>query len=250
MSKIKIDYIFSAGFRCSSPDTLKMFGLRPFSGPFDYLFIDIETVFKLMRENMKSFMKDIIVFNKLKQITYSIGSINELNKKHICYMAHDYNNINLRINTNFLDDRLSGNIYEWEKICIFHHHDICNKKQYDIISKRVDRFNKIIEKYSEKVCLFHITRILTISDINEYMNNIIRLKLVYSINTYIVIIICCDNLEDAYYFKEHILFIVKKVDPYTIQISTSGTDNNLNYENELNIMKRFLNFELVKIDEI
>ena len=50
--------------------------------------------------------------------------------------------------------------------------------------------------------------------------------------------------------KENILFIVKKVDPYTIQISTSGTDNNLNYENELNIMKRFLNFELVKIDEI
>lgn len=57
MDKITINYIFSAGFRCYSPDTLKEFGLRPFSGPFDYLFIDIESVFTLINKKMSFFFR-------------------------------------------------------------------------------------------------------------------------------------------------------------------------------------------------
>ena len=119
MDKITINYIFSAGFRCYSPDTLKEFGLRPFSGPFDYLFIDIESVFTLINNKMSHFLDNIVIYNKLKQQNYHIRSLNDLNEKNICYMAHDYNTVDLRINTNFLDDTLSGNIYDWDKICIF-----------------------------------------------------------------------------------------------------------------------------------
>jgi hypothetical protein len=178
MDKITINYIFSAGFRCYSPDTLKEFGLRPFSGPFDYLFIDIESVFTLINKKMSFFLDDIIIYNKCKQQNYPIHSINELNEKNICYMAHDYNTVDLRINTNFLDDTLSGNIYNWNKICIFHHHDISNTGQSEMIKKRAERFNKIIEQHGETTSLFHITKIVTINNIQEYMDNMIRNKII------------------------------------------------------------------------
>ena len=251
MDTTEIGYIFSAGFRCYSTDVLKQSGLRPFSGPFDYLYIDIETVFKLMNKKMSLFLNDIVIYNKVKQQTYCIDSLNELNEKHVCYMAHDYNSVDLRINTNFLDDTLSGNIYDWEKICIFHHHDISNKHQYDIIKNRVDRFNKIIEQHSDKTVLFHITKIQTFNDIQEYINNILRLKELYSINTYIIIIVCCDKLEDTYYFREKVLFIVKKVAPYNTQLLQNQVDNNcIDCTRELNIMKTFFVFKLVQLREM
>ena len=251
MSTIEIKYIFSAGFRCNSPDTLKRFGLRPFSGPFDYLFIDIESVFKLIDLKMSPFLHDIVVFNKNKQQNYFLNKLNDLNNKKVCYMSHDYNNIDLRINTNFLDDNLPGNLYDWDKICIFHHHDIIDKNTYEVISKRVDRFNKIMETDYEKTCLFHITKILTIPDIHEYMNSIIRLKLLYSIHSYIIVIACCDNLENTHQFKENCLFIFKKVSPYNNQIKEGqGTDNNLDFTYEINIMKNFFSFNLVSLSEI
>ena len=166
-------------------------------------------------------------------------------------MAHDYNTSNLRINTNFLDDTLSGNLYEWNKICVIQHHDIHNKEIYDIISKRCERFNKIIEDHSYKTCLFHITRILTISDIQEYMNNMIQLKQLYSINTYVVVVVCCDNLDNVQYFKENFLFIIKRVEPYDLQITQGDkSDNNFYYANEINIMKQYFNFQLVPLNEI
>jgi len=251
MAPIEIEYIFSAGFRCYSPDTLKSYGLRPFSGPFDYLFIDIESVFKLINIKMGNFLNNIINYNKNKQLKYNLSTLNELNNKDVCYMRHNYNNIDLRINTNFLDEILAPNLYDWDKICVFLHHDVCNKEISESIRKRVDRFNKIMEFHYDKTCLFHITKILTIPDIQEYMNNMIRLKLLYSIHSYIIIIVCCDTLEDSHYFKENILFIVKKVEPYSTQMTqVHGTDNNLDYGSEINIMKQFFCFKLVSLSEM
>ena len=57
---------------------------------------------------------------------------------------HDYNNTNLIINQNYID-KTHSNIYEWNRICIFHHHDIRGKITYDTIQKRVNRFKDIYE---------------------------------------------------------------------------------------------------------
>jgi hypothetical protein len=108
-----------------------------------------------------------------------------------------------------------------------------------------------MEQHYEKTCLFHITKILTIPNIEEYMDNMIQLKVLYSIHSYIIVIVCCDNLDDAYYFKEGVLFIVKKVEPYSEQINKGErTDNNLDYTREINIMKQYFNFQLVTLDEL
>ena len=248
MTEIEIKYIFSAGFRCYSPDTLKQYGLRPFSGPFDYLLIDFESMLKIVNEKMSPLLKDIVVFNKQKQCTYTIKQLNKLNETHVCYMAHDYNRHDLLININFLDDVLSGNMYDWHKICVFIHHDIRNKEVYDSFIRRSARLNTILEKYSEKTCLFHITRILTIN-IEEYMNNLIKLKLLYSIRAYIVVIVCCENLEDTAIFKEDILCIVKKVPTYEMQIKQHEIDNLLDYTSQIAIMKKYFNFQLVELSD-
>ena len=41
-----INFIFSIGYRCYSPEFLNNFKLRKMSSPFDYLFIDFETSLK------------------------------------------------------------------------------------------------------------------------------------------------------------------------------------------------------------
>lgn len=251
--RIDIQYIFSAGFRCYSANGLKNFGLRPFSGPFDFMYIDIETVFKLIHNKLVNFLSDAIVFNKTLNKSYDIPALNELNKKNICYMAHNYNFGNIILNKNYLDDVLSGNLYDWKQICIFNHQDLTNKQVYNNMQRRVARFNKIIIENSFKTCLFHITRILTISNITDYMNDMIRLKQKYSINTYIIIIICCDNLDNTHYFKDSILFIIKKVDSYAVQIKTLEIDNRcdcLDYKSEFDIINQVFNFQLVQLADI
>ena len=45
VNRVTINFIFSIGFRCYSPDFLKCHNIRNISWPFDYLFIDIETAF-------------------------------------------------------------------------------------------------------------------------------------------------------------------------------------------------------------
>lgn len=46
-----INFIFSIGYRCYSPDFLNNFKLRKMSSPFDYLFIDFETSLNIINNN-------------------------------------------------------------------------------------------------------------------------------------------------------------------------------------------------------
>ena len=73
----------------------------------------------------------------------------------------------------------------------------------------------------------------------------------YNINCYIIIIICSDKLDDYYIFENDILFIIKKVGDYQYQYHKKlGTDNNLNYNKEFNIIKNIFNLELMTYEQI
>jgi len=39
-------------------------------------------------------------------------------------MAHNYDNVDLRININYMNTCSSENLYDWKHICVFHHSDI------------------------------------------------------------------------------------------------------------------------------
>mgnify|MGYP000436068442 CR=1 FL=1 len=255
---ITINFIFSIGFRCYSPDFLKHHNIRNISGPFDYLFIDMETAFDNINNNFNLFLKDIVVVNKKQKINKIYYSNKKINKqildftknKVIGYMSHNYNNVNLIINQNFINDT-SSNLYNWDRICIFRHHNITEKSTYDIVYKRVNIFKNIYKKRKKDICLFYITKIIETENIEQYQKKIYDMKKKYNINCYIIIIICSDKLDDHYIFENDILFIIKKVNDYQYQYHNNiGTDNNLNYYKEYNIIKKIFNLKLMTYKQI
>lgn len=262
-----INFIFSIGYRCYSPDFLINFKLRKMSGPFDYLFIDFETSLKIINNNFDDYLNDIILFNKntqhielfyKKNTTKINDKFYELLKNNIGYMAHSYNSVNLLFNQNYLDDdklndKLNDNLYNWESICSFLHHNILDSNIYTSIKKRCERFNNVINKYNESTALFYITKIINCKSIVEYMKDILKLKKQNNIKCIIIIIIInCDNIEDTEYYNEvdKCLFIIKKVENYETQYNKYQTDNNLNYEKEFNIISKYFNFNLIEENDI
>jgi hypothetical protein len=255
---IEINYIFSIGFRCYSPDFLKKYNLRKISGPFDYLFIDIETAFENIHSNFDKFLSDIVSINKNKlfhEIYYSDKKINNqildfIGNKDIGYMSHNYNNSNLIINQNFIHNT-PCNLYNWDRICIFLHHNITEKSEYDIIYERVKIFKNIYKDRKKNLCLLYITKIVETENLEQYKAKIYNLKQKYNINCYLILIICSDKLADGYIFENDILYIIKKVNDYNYQYnSKKGTDNNLNYYNEYNIISKVFNMELLEYIQI
>ena len=257
-----INFIFSIGYRCYSPDFLNNFKLRKINSPFDYLFIDFETSLKIINNNFNDYLNDIILFNKntqhiklfyKKNTTEINDKFYELLQNNIGYMENNYNSSNLLFNQNYLDDnKLNDNLYNWNTICSFHHHNILDCNIYISIKNRCERFNNIINKYNETTTLFYITKIINCENIVDYMNNIVELKTKYDIKCFIIIIINCDNIEDSEYYNEvnKCLFIIKKVENYETQYTKYQTDNNLNYEKEFNIISKYFTFNLIEKNNI
>jgi hypothetical protein len=164
-------------------------------------------------------------------------------------MGHDYNNMDIMINQNYLDsDNLSNNVYNWNTICCFIHHNILDHSVYTLIKKRCDRFNNIITAYNESTALFHITKIISCENITEYMNNILELKKRNNITCIIIMIINCCNVEDSEYYNalDKCLFIIKKVEDYDTQYAKYKIDNDLNYTREFNIIKKYFTLRLME----
>lgn len=257
----EIKYIFSGGYRCYSPQFLQRYGLRNISGPFDYLFIDIETVFENIHNQFNKFLSDITLVNKnlnKLEIFYSQNAIDQklhefLSRRNLVYMRHNYNNHNLLINQNFLENT-PNNLYDWDRICLFFHFNIIEKEVFDKIYKRVNIFKKLYELYSKHMCLFHITKITSLNDFNEYKKYILNLKAKFNIACYLIVIICCDNMDDHYEFENDILYIIKRVKDYDYQLTNcTGTDNNvhtLDYTRENNIIRNVFNFNLLSYNQI
>jgi len=260
--KPTINFIFSIGYRCYSPQFLDTFKLRKMSGPFDYLFIDFESSLKIINNKFEDYLYDIILFNKNKkhiELFYKKNT-NEINNKfyellenNIGYMADNYNDGNLLFNQNYLhDNKLNDNLYNWNKICAFHHHNILDSNIYNSIKTRCERFNNIINKYYETTALFYITKIINGKSLVDFMINIIELKNKYLIKCLLIIIINCHNITDRNYYNEvdKCLFIIKKVENYETQYSKYKTDNNLNYEKEFNIISKYFKLRLIEKNNI
>ena len=150
-----INFIFSIGYRCYSTEFLNKFKLRKMSGPFDYLFIDFETSLKIINNNFDDYLYDIISFNKntknielfYKKNTNKIKkNVYELLVNDIGYMADNYNGNNLLFNQNYLDDnKLNDNLYNWNTICCFHHHNILNSNNMPAYKGQILIYNRLIK---------------------------------------------------------------------------------------------------------
>ena len=253
---IEINYVYNVGFRCNASKVLAGFKFRNISSPFDYMFIDIETCFENINNKFQNFMRDIVLINKDKKI-YDIyysdkkinKKINNIQQKNIGYMKSNYNNINVLINQNYIKN-VSSNLYFWDRICVHIHHNISEKLIFKKIKKRVNIFRKIYDLCSNKLCLFYLTKIIEITNLDDYKKYIFKLKKRYNIKSYIIIIICSDKINDTHIFENNILFIVKKVDSYNVQLENSIADNEINFNDKLKIINKYFKMNLLNYNEI
>ena len=95
-----------------------------------------------------------------------------------------------------------------------------------MIKERADIFMDIYNRFFEKMILFHFTKINEDNELDSYKKYVFDLKNKYMIKSYIVIIIHSSSIEESHYFENNILFIVKKVNSYKVQLETKGIDNN------------------------
>ncbi len=251
----KIEYITSVGFRCYAPDLLKEYGLRKCSGPFDYIYIDLETCLESIHTKFDKFLKDIVCIHKNdnhiskhyyenEQIDYRLETL--MKKPYIGYMPHVYNQNKLLINQNFLN-KVTDNFYQWDRILVFHHQNILDQLVYQTIQKRCNRLIKMYESY-DKLALLHITRIIEDEDITSFKKNIQNMMSKYDIQCYLIMIICSDKLIETHHMEGNILYIIKKVPTYKKQLDIyPGTDNNMNFEREYKIMCKYFDFDLVDL---
>lgn len=264
---IEINYVYNAGFRCNASKVLAGFKFRNISSPFDYMFIDIETCFENINNKFQNFMRDIVLINKDKKIYDIYYSDKEINKKinsiqqkkNISYLKYNYNNINVLINQNYIKN-VSSNLYFWDRICVHIHHNISEKLIFKKIKKRVNTFRKIYDLFSNKLCLFYLTKIIEITNLDDYKKYIFKLKKKYNIKAYLIIIICSDRIDDTHIFENDILFIVKKVDNYDQQLEKIERkkkrrnkivgDNEINFDDKLDIINKYFKMNLLNYDQI
>lgn len=267
----KIHFLFSLGHRCNSVNAMKENDIRMCSGPFDYMYIDLETCFQSIQDRFQTFLNQecmVIIHKHKKQVSYNKPvnpSIIECIKKDepIQYMAHDYSNISILLNQSFIPQPNihSNNIYDWDRVCIFHHHNVLDPTNHAKIKKRCCTFNQIYETFCKHVCLFHVSKIIE-SSIEEYKDSVLRLIHDYKIKCFVVVIVCTPlEFQELYDMKDRVLFIHKKVPSYEIQSSQVqysdeqskydiGTDNNYTFNNEIQLLKKLLNVRLYPYDII
>ena len=80
----EINYVFSIGYRCNSVQFLRRFEMSKFSGPFDWMYIDLETSLLNITNRFESYLDDIVILNKDENILINIWNKNfELIKSDI-----------------------------------------------------------------------------------------------------------------------------------------------------------------------
>jgi hypothetical protein len=55
----EINYVFSVGYRCNSVEFLRRFEVSKFSGPFDWMYIDLETSLMNIHNRFEFYLDDI-----------------------------------------------------------------------------------------------------------------------------------------------------------------------------------------------
>ena len=173
---------------------------------------------------------------------YSPGFLNNFKLRKMS-SPFDYLFIDFETSLKIINNNFEDYLYD---IILFNK----NNKHIELFYKK--NTTKINNKYNETTTLFHITKIINCENIVDYMNNIVELKIKYSIKCFIIIIINCDNIEDSEYYNEvdKCLFIIKKVENYETQYTKYQTDNNLNYEKEFNIISKYFTLNLIDKNDI
>lgn len=242
MNLIPINYIFSIGYRCNSVQFVRKYNMSKFSGPFDWMYIDLDSSLINIRDKFSDYLIDVNI-----EIDGSLK-----------YMDQDYSKTRLPINKKFTE-RMGNDLYDWEKICIFLHHDTEKPEEVEKIKLRADRFNSLIESDPEKIMLVYISKILDSPD--DEMSRIVEMVKMYNIKTNFVFVLCSNGNTEGYKKIENCLFIFKDVPGYLDQYNSGKAENEfewlewgmqgINFDKEYEIIKSHFDMNnLISKEEI
>jgi hypothetical protein len=239
---IPVNYIFSIGYRCNSVQFVRKYNMSKFSGPFDWMYIDLESSLVNIKDSFRDYLTgiDIEKGNPLK------------------YMGQDYTNTVLPVNQKFTE-RNGNDLYDWVKICIFLHHDTGNPDEIEKIKLRVDRFNSLLTADPDKVMLVYISKIL--DSPGEEMTRISEMVKLYNIKANFVFILCSNGNPETSKKIENSLFIFKDVPDYQTQYDEGRAENEfewlewgmqgINFDKEYEIIKSHFDMNnLISKEEI
>ena len=246
-----LQFIFSIGYRCYSPEFLKRHNLRKISSPFDYLMVDIETAFHAIHTQFDEYLHDIVLFHKNnkqaelyypKKTTSVNPQWNTLFDHSVKYMGNSYDDTTLLFNQNYVDS-VSSNLYDWNRICLFLHHNLLDSTVYTTLRERCTRMTSIINTYPDTTALLYMTKIIE-SNEDDYMDYILQLKTKYNIHCTIIVIMNCSNRKEETIVREGCLFIIHPVASYYVQ--QHGTDNNGSYTTPFQIISHHFKLQLIE----
>jgi hypothetical protein len=212
-----------------------------------------------INNKLDTFLNDIVFINvnekKINLIREKNTNIIKNNvlklKDKIGYLDYSYDDKNIFVNQNYIDEtsEIDSDIFNWEKYCVFRHHNLLDNFEIEKFNKKIKRFNYIFENFCEKNCLIHVTKILNCNNEIDVKNQFINVKNKNNIHCFMAVIICSDNLEEKFFFENKILFLIKKCKP----VKNNEEEELLNFEKELSIINNFFNFEPIEknsIDEL
>lgn len=246
-----IHYIFSLGYHSRSIKVLKKYDLYRCSGPFDYMIIDLETCFENIKNAFKYFLDyDHLVMiqqNEKKIISYKhvndniIQLVQRKDTEPITFMNKTYFSEPIFMNQTYVKNNdseipLDTEIHHWDRVCIFNDNVFDTTLRTSLL-KSCERFNRIYHIQSKYISLFHITLIIDLP-LKMYKKLVEDWIKYYGIHCFLTIIICTiDPVKKKYELKDNILFIHKVI--------TLDASNDYSFEEEIKIMKKKLDIQLV-----
>lgn len=264
----EIKYSFSIGYRCNSVQFLRKYEMSKFSGPFDWMYIDIESAVENIADSFREYLTDIVVIKKDEDILELVNpkkydsvrdDVKIFSAETPVYMKQGYGGQLLPINQNYSNPK-SNDIYRWDRVCVFLHHDFRKDGEIEKIRTRISRFDEVIEKSPEDALLLYVSKILDNTTVTTEIDRLSSLYGALDKRLNIVSVLCFPQEEERHIMIDNMLFIIKKVPGYQKQYETYETDNNfewlewgmqgLNFDKEFKIIESYYQFNLVHKEEI
>jgi len=224
---INITNIYSIGYRCNNDDFLKSNNLRKYSSPFSYMLIDYKSSLNFIDNSFNNYFDYIIIeSNKIKLIDKFFTTPVFINK--------NYNNI------------LESNIvHNWEKICLWNHHNLNN--EIDIISLRANRLLYNLNNKSSSLMLFCIHKIQNYIDdnINNYIDIDFLLKFNNKYNTHLLFILPLFNynLDPKIMYNSNNIMIIY-LNSFYESNGTAFSDERIKWNDVMKLMNNYYNFNI------
>jgi hypothetical protein len=172
----EINYIIGIGLRCATDGFLLGNKLRLFSTPFSFMIIDFETAIENIINSFDGYLQLEHIINleedkggNIKKIP-QFGNIKVFKTFSVFTLGR-----NLFFNIKYLPKNISDDLHDWDRVCVFNHHDFNDPNIVKSFERRIQRVQTILKNHKEDTLLLYIDRQIKLSEVDE------RVKMVTSI---------------------------------------------------------------------